>query len=228
MYNARGELLTYRKRAISNDRIPLVITYHLKFEGIGSAIKEAYNRSIAKFPELKSLFPQPPMVAFRRARNIRDKVMRADQHRRHSANQVSSSQVRGRSQLAQFINPLQTITNQKTKRTCQIGGGPATTKGAIYAAECNKHKLLYIGQTERTLSTRFNNHRSDVIHQPHVCKLTEHFNQNSCSMDTDLQVSVLEQVSGSRALREYKEDRWITRLQTVAPNGMNASYATDF
>ena len=47
-------------------------------------------------------------------------------------------------------------------------------------------------------------------------------------MDTDLQVSVLEQVSGSRALREYKEDRWITRLQTVVPNGMNASYATDF
>ena len=91
-----------------------------------------------------------------------------------------------------------------------------------------KHKSIYIGQTERTLSTRFNNHRSDVIHQPHVCKLAEHFNRNSCSMDTDLRVSVLEQVSGSRALREYKEDRWITRLQTVAPNGMNAAFSTDY
>lgn len=224
----REELLTYKKRTETCDRIPLVLTYHHKFEGIGSAIKDAYNRSIAKFPELKSLFPQPPMVAFRRTRNIRDKVIRANHHKRPPCDQVSPSQGHGRSQLAQCINPSQTITNHKTNRTCRIEGGPATTKGAIYAAECTKHKLLYIGQTERTLSSRFNNHRSDVGHQPHVCKLTEHFSRNGCSFQTDLRVSVLEQVSGSRALREYKEDRWITRLQTVAPNGMNATYATDF
>ena len=223
----REDLLTYKKQPQTSERVPLVLTYHHKFEGFSTAMKAAYNKASAKFPALQSIFPQQPMIAFRRTRNIRDKIIRANHHGRPQS-QVSPSQARGRSQLAQFMNASQTITNQKTQRTCQIEGGPATTKGVVYAAECMKHKSIYIGQTERTLSTRFNNHRSDVIHQPHVCKLAEHFNRNSCSMDTDLRVSVLEQVSGSRALREYKEDRWITRLQTVAPNGMNAAFSTDY
>ena len=47
-------------------------------------------------------------------------------------------------------------------------------------------------------------------------------------MEKDLSVAVLEQVTGTQALREYKEDKWITRLQTMSPTGMNTSFATDF
>jgi hypothetical protein len=47
-------------------------------------------------------------------------------------------------------------------------------------------------------------------------------------MEKDLSVAVLEQVTGLQALREYKEDKWITRLQTMSPTGMNTSFATDF
>jgi len=87
---------------------------------------------------------------------------------------------------------------------------------------------MYIGQTGRKLSDRFTNHRHDVKHRPEACKLAEHFHDNDCCFSSDLRVSVLEQVTESEDLREYKEDRWITRLQTMNPSGMNAAYGTDF
>lgn len=224
----REDLLTYKKPQ-TNERIPLVLTYHHKFEGFGSAMKTAYKRASAKFPALQSLFPQPPMIAFRRTRNIRDKIIRANHHGRQQEQREDHAEVSvGRSLLARQMNHTRSITNRKTNRTLNIEGGPASTVGAIYAAECTKHHSIYIGQTERQLNLRFNNHRSDVEKQPHVCKLTEHFHNNNCNLQSDLQVSVLEQVTGSKALREYKEDRWITRLQTTAPGGMNASFATDY
>jgi len=223
----REDLLTHKKKLQSNERVPIVLTYHHKFEGFSSAMKAAYNRATAKFPALRTMFPQQPIIAFRRSRNIRDKIIRANHHGQPIA-QGKYPITEGRSLLANQMNLTRSITNHKTNRRFNIEGGPASTVGAIYAAECTKHHSLYIGQTERQLNLRFNNHRSDVIKQPQVCKLSEHFHNNDCSMQTDLRVSVLEQVTGSKALREYKEDRWITRLQTTAPNGMNVSFTTDF
>ena len=49
------------------------------------------------------------------------------------------------------MNPLTTITNQISK-TCAIEGGKPTDKSVVYAAECTKHKLIYIGQTRDQLS----------------------------------------------------------------------------
>lgn len=121
-----------------------------------------------------------------------------------------------------------TVTNTLASRSCKIQGGDETTKGAIYSAECIRHKCIYVGQTGRQLNQRFNNHRSDAKNRPETCKLAEHFHSNNCSIDKDLCVSVLEQVTGTQALREYKEDKWITRLQTMRPTGMNTSFATDF
>ena len=141
----------------------------------------------------------------------------------------SSTTEPGSSLLENQMNREQTVTNPQNQRTCHIDGGPASTAGAVYAAECTKHKKMYIGQTKRKLNLRFNNHRSDADKHPEHCKLAEHFHENDCNMmSSDLRVSVLEQVSGSSALREYKEDKWITRLQTQEPTGLNATFKTDF
>ncbi len=230
----REELLQYKKRDSSaNNRIPLVLAYHHKLEGIGGAIKGAYKQAIMKYPSLKSLFPEPPMVAFRRAPNLRDKLVRAKHQNQpdttaDAAAATTTTASQGHSQLEKQMNRSHSITNPQTQRTCRINGGAANIVGSVYAAECTKHKKLYVGQTGRPLNCRFNNHRSDAKHRPYTCKLAEHFHENSCSMDTDLRVSVLEQVSGSQALREYREDKWITRLQTQEPTGFNSNFRTEY
>ena len=91
-------------------------------------------------------------------------------------------------------------------------------------AKCTKHNLLYIGQSSQKLNCRFNGHRSDVRVKPKACELTQHFSQSkNCKIDNNLRVYILQDNldNSSSERMEYFEDRWITCLDTKAPNGMN-------
>ena len=122
------------------------------------------------------------------------------------------------------MNRLDLITNTYARKTARIAGGLANTTGCIYAGECTKHNLLYVGQTGGPLNVRFNGHRSDTSLRPERCELDQHFAEGNCDINTDLRVSILEKAHGtSDAFREYKEDIWITRLQTNKPTGLNVS-----
>ena len=71
------------------------------------------------------------------------------------------------------------------------------------------------------MNIRFNGHRSDARLRPYRTELDAHFSNNDCDFNEDLEVTILEQVSGSQHLREHKEDKWMTRLNTVHPYGLN-------
>ena len=94
-----------------------------------------------------------------------------------------------------------TITNQISKRTCAIEGGKPTDKSAVYAAECTKHKLVYIVQTGDQLNNCFNRHRLDIKCYPDRCESSKHFNSNACDFEKDLKISILEKVKGLEAKR---------------------------
>ena len=117
------------------------------------------------------------------------------------------------------------ITNIQSGKTCFTSGGRCNTSDTIYAAECTKHKLIYVGHSSQKLSSRFNGHRSDINVKPKSCELAQHFHGNEeCNINRDLKVYILQDnVTGPRDRREYFEDRWITRLDTKAPHGMNTN-----
>ena len=56
-----------------------------------------------------------------------------------------------------------------------------------------------------------------------MCDELQHFHDsNVCTIEKDLKVYILQsKIEGNREKREFIEDRWITRLNTKAPNGMN-------
>ena len=121
------------------------------------------------------------------------------------------------------ISTARTITNEKSGRSAQTSGGNAKDKNTIYAAKCKNCQLIYIGQTSRQLNERFNIHRSDILHHPERCELPKHFHDSlSCSFNRDLEIHVLQQgATGSQAMREMEEDKWILKLNTLEPMGMN-------
>ena len=214
----REDLLTYQQPKIS-DRTPLVLTYHHKFAGIASVIHKTYNRMVYNHPELKQVFPNPPVVSYKRTKNIKDRIVRAN-HRKNKIIPASSNKST-RAFIEGLMNASTSITNSKSNKSCKIEGGSATDSHVIYAARCTAHDIMYVGQTSIPLNERFNIHRSDITCYPDRCELPKHFAQNGCDFNKDLQVSILEHVHGSEDLRTYKEDKWITRLGTLQPTGLN-------
>ena len=99
--------------------------------------------------------------------------------------------------------------------------GDCKSRNVIYAALCKKHNLIYVGQTGETLSDRFSKHRYDIKKRPENSKLAQHFHTNH-DLDRDLGVTILERVNiVDESAREYFEERWICRLHTLQPHGLN-------
>ena len=183
---SREELLKYRKEDKSN-RVTLVLPFHCKFRGIQQVLQKSYNKMITCNPDLKQIFLEPPMISFRRAPNIRDKVVSAN-HSEHKSYQPILPP-KGKSYIAALINHSKTVTNTISNQTYYIGGN-ANTVGAIYSALCTKYKKLYAGKTRQSLNERFNGHRSHVVHHPNRSDLAQHYNENDCDFRHDLEISV--------------------------------------
>lgn len=74
----REDLLKYKTKKI-NDRVPLVLTYSDALPNIHSILHKHIS-TLHRSKNLKDIFPQPPLVAFRRDKNIKDILV----HKKHN------------------------------------------------------------------------------------------------------------------------------------------------
>ena len=202
-------------------RVPLVLPYHHKFLGISSILKKRYQGMILSNPDMKNVFPQPPLLSFRRQRNLRDILVNSSTQTKHDTKNEQLKKGTGYT-LDSCMNTSGIVINNQNGLSTKVPNLPSTSKNVVYAAKCTKHNIIYVGQTSQTLNGRFYVHRSDILHRSKRSDLAQHYAQNDCDFEKDLQVSVLETVVGSKNLREFKEEQWIARLDTRTPNGLNS------
>ena len=90
---------------------------------------------------------------------------------------------------------------------------------------CNACSVSYVGETGNQLRTRLNNHRSDIRHYNDT-QVARHFNRAGHS-NADLRITILESGAFSEdtsletIYRRNCESKWITRLKTRQPGGLN-------
>ena len=194
----RRTLLEYTHREKS-EHTPLVPTWHHQIQNISRVIHFLYSTVAKKFPEFKNIFKEPPIVAYRCPKSIFSYLVK----NRYTSkeNTPPKEQCKSKTMINRYMNPLTTITNQISKWTWTIKGGKPTDKNVVYAAECIKHKLIYIGQTRDQLNNCFNRHISDISCYPECCELSKHFNSNDCDFEKDLKILILEKVKGREARR---------------------------
>ena len=117
-----------------------------------------------------------------------------------------------------------TITNNKTGRVVKLENAcDCNTKDIVYAARCRVCDLIYIGETQDPLRTRFSKHRYDSKKRPDNCELAKHMFDHKHDFEKDLEITVLKQGFKSAQERKYCEDKFVCLLGTLGPNdGMNA------
>jgi len=215
---SREDLLVENNSVNEDSRVIFVSDYHPALKQLPAILKKHYH-ILKKDRKLSEIFAAPPMVAFRKSRCIKDYLVHSDISNRRKAkvDQLSLKTVPcNRCKLCKNIS-----NDIPLGKSMQTSGGNCKSKDLIYAAWCTKHLKIYVGQTGIQLNERFSRHRWDIKNRPENCDLAGHFHKDH-DLDTDMKVVILQQLkNGNKDLREYYEDRWICRLQSLAPDGIN-------
>ena len=177
---------------------------------------------------------------YRRKRNLKDLLCKSD---------ISSTSVpkesfvcnqpcnHGKCKLCPSFVKSNTILNSKNDRKMKIErGGSCNTSNIIliYAAECRKHKKLYIGQSKNQVNRRFCGHRSDIKKlisntsggDIGETELSEQFSSSPHSPE-DLRVRILDNNPKWRDIDQLTmEDYYICTLKYIEPDGLNVRHGT--
>jgi hypothetical protein len=127
-------------------------------------------------------------------------------------------------------NPHGRVTNTMTGARFLAGHDTTTpicnTTNVVYCISCTKCNISYVGETCRSLKTRFLEHRRNIINKSHKSHLVDHFNQDGHDT-THLKLQILTNIvhSGSENKNSLTnlELEWIRILSTAYPFGMNES-----
>ena len=194
-----------------------VIQYDPRLPSISGIVKKHW-RTMMKDPYLKETFPLPPLIAYKRPPNIRDKLIRAKVPPKTSSRpkrNVPGMKKCLNCPVGPFVQTGNKAKSTATKFTVDINQ-PVTcqTDNIIYLISCKKCPDQYVGQSERTLQERFSEHRGYVTNN-HTSKATgHHFNQKGHSV-SDMAVTILEKVHNrSEAHRKEREKMFIQKMNT--------------
>ena len=219
---SREDSLLRGVRRETEQRIPLVVTYHPSMRFLARTTKR-HQITLRSSERLNAIFNLPPIIAFRRPKNLRDLLVRADLT--SCTNETPGNSVCGavRCKTCPILKTTNafcsTVTGErftiKIHATCK-------TSNIVYLIECRRCGLQYVGESSQPLHMRMNGHRYD-INQGRVKEspVAAHFTGSGHS-EADLSVLVIDRLwTDDTIRRKNRESRWIRALGTLWPRGMN-------
>ena len=207
-----------------NDRVILTLEYSPQLPSVSGIIKSAW-RVMTQDPHMKKVFPEPPMLAWKRPKSLRDNLVKTkvpEQSRLSRSLHGMKKCNKSRCNTCPYVRVGKEIKSVNTDKVAVINTSCfCDTSGLVYYIKCLKQgcNQEYIGQTGRKLSVRFGEHLGYVRNKTDD-PTGIHFNLPGHNL-SHMEVSVLEKVyTNNRAYREQRESMWIRDFQTEV-KGMN-------
>ena len=213
----REEALKRVNKSKSSERPVFVIQYDPRLPSIPMIVKKHW-RSMTQDPRMKEIFPLPPLVAYKRPPNIKDKLVRAkvpkESNGRPKRTKIGMKKCQN-CVICPFVKEGKTVTS--TSNSCKVDINSSVTcasSNIIYLLGCRRCPQQYIGETERSLKERFSEHRGYVTNNT-ISKATgKHFNEKSHRI-SDMTITVLEKVFNlNPQFRKQREKMWINKFNT--------------
>ena len=142
------------------------------------------SNSIADDPATSFIFPQPPMVAFRRDDNLRSSLVH-----------MAEKQAATRAGTYPCQHPRCRICGHISNETDLLGpkdhvsitdSFTCLSSGLIYCISCRRCPAIYISETGRTLRERFGEHLRSIDKNAPGFPVAEHFSSNGHTADDAL------------------------------------------
>ena len=225
---ARDDVLEYKGK-VESSRVPFVITFHPRLRKLGNVLHKHFHL-LQSNERLRKSFPQPPMVAFRRLKNLRDMLMHS-KLKKEEKEEVETVRCKGnRCKCCSMLEETKSFSINGKQHNTWVGGS-CKSANLIYAVKCRKcTENWYIGETSMRLHERMNQHRYSIgrvkrgenIDKSNDTGLSEHFGQEGHDFEKDAQLHLLECGNWKSAEeRQCRESFYICRYSTVEPSGLN-------
>ncbi|CAJ0944555.1 unnamed protein product [Ranitomeya imitator] len=227
--------LSHSKPKDNQKRIPFVSTFH-PFSGlVQSTIRRHWNILSKSYPTVPE-FKVPFLPCFKRARNLKDRLVKADIGSGLVVPKQTFLQTQKRGTFP-CLNCLQCSNVQKGSSVFHPQTGKAIPIKGFYTCESTfvvylikcPCGLAYVGETTQAVRDRVAQHKSTIRCNKTHLPLPHHFAIKNHSI-AQLRFQVLEQVDIPRRgqnrtrMLQRREAYWIYTLQTLEPKGLNRDY----
>lgn len=209
----RHTLLLKKEKRKKIDRVPLVLTFSKILPDIRAIFKK-HQTTLYMSDRMRQVFPEPPLLAYRRDRNLCDVLVHTKTNRALSCKRETCG-----CEICLQISTSEVSNTSKDNSYLPVPGVDCSVRNIVYVIMCKRcGETVYVGETERTLKERMKEHKRDIRMQ--VDKpINRHFHNH---VEGDLRVAVLKKLYGdSRSCRLSWEDHWIRLLKTGVPYGCN-------
>ena len=218
----RGEALRRANRQLTTKRPTFVVTFDPRNPSVKGITQKHWRSMVNQDGYLKKVFPAPPLIAFKRQQNIRDKIIRAKvaPEQRNQRNLVGMKKC-GNCVACIYIKEGKLIKTNigQWKINKRVD---CNTKNVIYLLECDKNKCneKYVGETERNFKERVKEHlgyaRNFKLNQPAGL----HFNLPGHNIH-NMKFTIIEKVQSNDPLYRRERERYHIEKFNTYHSGMN-------
>ena len=173
---------------------------------------------------MATIFPKPPLIAYKRPQTIRDKLIRARVPPPPSRpKRVLNGMVKCNKpcSICPFIKVQKVVKSTSNSKVVDLHKHhTCEDKNICYILECKKCRMQYIGETDRTLKDRYLEHRGYIRREELEKSTGAHFNLPGHDI-SDMSISVLERIYSTDPLyRKIRESYYIEQFESLT-KGIN-------
>ena len=179
---------------------------------------------LKKSDRMRRVFADPPLVAYRRDRNLRDILVHGKLNR--IMREKNRKEFDRRKTNCRVCTILEESKGRLIEQQCpqielKANMNNCLTWNAVYGILCKTcGKIMYFGETSRSVGERLKGHLADIKYNRQTA-VAAHFNEDSHS-DTDVGFVILECVRDkSKYYRQICELQRIQKMDTEMPKGLN-------
>ena len=214
------------KNSKKSDRPVFAVTFDPRLPAIPNCQAKHWRAMVAQDIYLAEVFPQPPLTAFKRQKNLRDFLVRAkvpSPPRPHRQRQLKGMKKCGKMCTAcPFVQEgkVVKINTKEWKINTRLD---CNSYNIIYLITCQKDNCkdkFYIGHSKRILKFRFADHRGYVVNKHLDKTVGEHFNRPGHSR-SDMTVTALEQVKKNDLFYRREREKYLINKFDTIRKGMN-------
>ena len=201
---------------VTRRRPVFAVHYDPRLPALPHIIKKHWRTMVGGDPHLKEVFPLPPLVAYKRPKNIRDKIIRSKiptKNQTRPIRVIPGMKKCNNCPICPYVKEGKRVKSSATNFSVEINRKVnCQSKNVVYCITCDRCNVQYIGESERKLQEKFTEHKGYALNAKLSKATGEHYSQKGHKV-SDMQVTILEKIfSSDPAFRKEREKYYIMKM----------------